>query len=140
MSDYDYPFQSVVGPAGPANVGTPAAVTPAFGTAYQATDPTKVAFISAAIQTVYSITIAGTQTDEVELRIGPVQATVANGTAGVAQAGFRSSLTGIALTIGLGNTQRSQVCALLPVGWYYAFRRVAGTAATIVDARDQALG
>lgn len=128
------------GPAGPSTIGTPNTLTPAFGTAYQATTPTKPSFVSAMIDTAYTVTVIGTQADTVELRIGPVQSTVANGTGGTAVATFRASLTGIALTVGLALGQRNQLSALLPTGWYYALRRIAGTTATISSATDQALG
>lgn len=128
------------GPAGPSIVSSPTVVSPVFGTAYAATTPTKPSFISAMIDAAYSITVAGTMADTVELRIGPVQATVANGTGGTAVATFRASLTGIALTIGLGLGQRNQLSALVPVGWFWALRRVAGTTATISSATDQSIG
>lgn len=132
--------QGNAGIPGPTAVSSPVTVTPAFGTAYAATVPTKPSFISAMIDTAYTVTVASTQADTVELRIGPVQATVANGTGGFVAATFRASLTGIALVIGLGLGQRNQISAMLPVGWFYALRRTQGTAATINSATDQALG
>lgn len=124
----------------PIPLGAPNARTPVFGTAYQATDNTKPSFISAMIDAAYTVTVASTLSDTVELRIGPVQATVANGTGGTAVAVFRASLTGIALVIGLGLGQRNQLSAMLPTGWWWAIRRVAGTTATITSATDQSLG
>lgn len=129
-----------VGPAGPTTIGVPNVRSPAFGTAYQATDNTKPSFISAMIDTAYTVTVASTISDTVELRIGPVQATVANGTGGTAVATFRASVTGIALAIGLGIGQRNQLSAMLPTGWWFALRRIAGTTATISSATDQPLG
>lgn len=129
-----------VGPAGPATIGVPNVRSPAFGTAYQATDNTKPSFISAMIDTAYTVTVASTIADTVELRIGPVQATVANGTGGTAVATFRASVTGIALAIGLGIGQRNQLSAMLPTGWWFSLRRIAGTTATISSATDQPLG
>lgn len=128
------------GPAGPAIVSAPTVVTPAFGTAYAASVPTKPSFISAMIDTAYTVTVIGTQADTVELRIGPVQAQVAAGTGGTAVATFRASVTGIALVIGLGIGQRNQLSAWVPTGWFWALRRVSGTTATITSATDQALG
>lgn len=128
------------GAPGPAVIGTPNALSPAFGTAYQATDPTKPSLISAMIETIYSITVGNTQADTVELRIGPVQATVANGSAGTAVATYKNSLTGITLSIGMGTINRNQLSAILPTGWYYALRRVVGSIATITSATDQSLG
>lgn len=128
------------GPAGPAIISAPTLVTPAFGTAYAASVPTKPSFISAMIDTAYTVTVIGTQADTVELRIGPVQAQVAAGTGGTAVATFRASVTGIALVIGLGIGQRNQLSAWVPTGWFWALRRVSGTTATITSATDQALG
>lgn len=128
------------GPAGPATAGQPNPRSPAFATAYQATDATKPSFISAMIDTAYNVTVVGTQADTVELRIGPIAAQVAAGTGGFVAATFRSSITGIALAIGLGVGQRSQVSALLPSGWWWAIRRTQGSNATITSATDQSLG
>lgn len=128
------------GPAGPTTIGSPNARTPAFATAYQATDNTKPGFISAMIDTAYTVTVIGTQADTVELRIGPVAAQVAAGTGGFVAATYRASVTGIALVIGLGIGQRNQISALLPAGWWWSLRRTAGTAATITSASDQSLG
>lgn len=128
------------GPAGPAIVSSPVVVSPAFGTAYATTVPTKPSFISAMIDAAYTVTVVGTQADTVELRIGPVQAQVAAGTGGTAVATFRASVTGIALAIGLGIGQRNQLSAWVPVGWFWALRRTQGTTATISSATDQALG
>lgn len=132
--------QGLTGPAGPNTIGSPNARTPVFGTAYQATDNTKPSFISVMIDTAYTVTVASTLADTVELRIGPVQTTVANGTGGFVAATFRASVTGIALVIGLGIGQRNQLTSLLPTGWWWALRRTAGTTATITSATDQSLG
>lgn len=119
--------------------GAPSARTVVFGTAYQATDKTKTALISVMVETIYTVTLAGTQSDTVELRVGPDAATVANGTGGTAIATFKSSLTGIAVSIGMSNTQRNQLSALIPPNWYFCLRRVTGTTATVQGAFDQAL-
>lgn len=128
------------GNAGPTTVGSPNTLSPSFGTAYQATDPAKPSLISTIIDAAYTITIAGTQSDTVELRIGPVQATVANGSGGTGYPAFKSSLTGITLGIGMGIISRSQIAAWLPTGWYFAIRRISGSTATIVQTTDQSLG
>lgn len=139
------------GPAGPAGAtgATGAAgtsLTPGIpadkagvvvGTAYQADTPSKVHLLCVTMDTAYSVTLAGTSTDEVELRIGP-DATVATG--GGYQAGTaRWSLTGIAVTIGMGIGDRTPMPILLPVGWYFAIRRLAGTGATIKAVKLQPL-
>lgn len=128
------------GVAGPAVISPPTTLTPAFGTAYATAVPAKPSFISAVIDAAYTVTVIGTQSDTVELRVGPVQATVANGTGGVRVASFRASVTGIALVIGMGLGQGNQISGWVPAGYYWAIRRVAGTAATITSAIEQTLG
>lgn len=128
------------GPAGPAVIAAPIARTPAFGTAYATADVTKPSFISAVIDAAYTVTVLGTQSDTVELRIGPVQAQVAAGTGGFRVATFRASVTGIALVIGMGIGQGNQISGWVPSGWYWALRRIAGTTATITSAVEQTLG
>lgn len=127
-------------PASPFAVAPPTVVAPLFGTAYQAANPAKPSFVSAMIDTAYTITVASTLADTVELRIGPNQAQVAAGTGGFIAATFRASLTGIALVIGLGMGQRNQLTAVVPVGWWWALRRTQGTTATITSVTDQSLG
>lgn len=128
------------GPAGPAIISSPTTITPAFGTAYATAVPSKPSFISAVIDAAYTVTVLGTQADTVELRVGPVQATVANGTGGTRVASFRASVTGIALVIGMGIGQGNQISGWVPVGHFWAIRRVAGTTATITNAIEQTLG
>lgn len=132
--------QGNVGIAGPAAISSPTNLTPAFGTAYATAVPTKPSFISAVIDAAYTVTVIGTQSDTVELRVGPVQATVANGTGGFRVASFRASVTGIALVVGMGLGQGNQISGWVPVGWFWAIRRVAGTTATITNAIEQTLG
>lgn len=118
---------------------TPVAISPVFGTAYAATNPAKPAILSVMVEAAYTVSLANTQSDTVELRIGPNATTVANGTGGTAVATFKNSLTGIVVAIGMGTINRNQLTAALPVGWFYAVRRVAGTTATIPSAYDQAV-
>lgn len=129
------------GPAGQAfTPATPVVVTPVFGTAYQAADPTKPALISIMSRATYAITLAATFTDTVELRIGAVAADVAAGTGAsikVAEAIF--GVTGIALTVGMALDQENQLVATLPIGWYYAVRRTNGTRAVIGPCVSQPL-
>lgn len=129
-----------VGPAGPTTIGSPNTLTPAFGTVYQATNTAKPSWVSAMIDTAYTVTVASTLADTVELRIGSSSTGLAAGSSGTAVATFRSSLTGIALVIGLGLGQRNQLGAMLPTGWFWVLRRIAGTTATIASATDQSLG
>lgn len=127
-------------PGTPFTPATPAVINPVFGTAYQAADPTKPALISIMTRATYSITVAATYTDTVELRIGPDAASAANATAGsikVAEAIF--GITGIALAVGMGLDQENQLVATLPIGWYFAVRRTNGTRAIISNSVSQPL-
>lgn len=119
--------------------GSPVARTLAFGTVYQATNNAKPAFVSVVIDTSYSVTLASTQADTVELRVGSSATGLADGTGGYGVASFRSSLTGILLVVGLGSGDRGQLAYTLPAGWFFCVRRVSGTIATIVSAFDQPL-
>jgi len=119
------------------NPQAPTARSLALATAYQATSTTKPAFISVMVEATYTVTVASAQTDTMELWIGPTAA-VATGS-GFAIATWRSGLTGIALTIGLASIDRGQLAAMLPIGWFFAVRRTAGTAAIITSAFDQSL-
>lgn len=129
------------GAAGPQGVGASpgnaAQMTVEFATAYQAPDVTKSAFISIMIETAYSTSVAGTQTDEVEVRIGEDNAVASGG--GVRVGTVKSSLTGVAATDGMGATDRSQVAVMLPPGWFFSVRRLSGTIATINEAFIQSL-
>lgn len=112
------------------NPGTPyQATTPAFATAYQAADPTKPALLVALIEANYTLTLAGTVSDEVELRIGPTNAVATGG--GTQVGTVRQSLTGIAVSVGMGIADRAPVPIILPAGWFWAIRRLSGTTATI---------
>lgn len=128
------------GPAGPSAVGSPNALSPAFGTVYQATDTSKPSFVSAMIEAVYTVTVASVLSDTVELRIGSSSTGLSAGSSGTAVATFKNSLTGITLSIGMGTINRNQLSALLPAAWFWCIRRVVGTTATIVSASDQSLG
>lgn len=122
--------------------GAPVARTLALATLYQAIDPTKPAIVSLGVETNYTVTLASVLEDIVELRIGAPgdKDKLLNGSGGVAVASFRSSLKGLAVTIGMVQAQRSQLLAVLPTGWYFAVRRTVGTTATIQGAIEQPFG
>lgn len=112
--------------------GTPVAASPVLGTAYQAT---VASLVSVMTRATYSITLAATLTDTVELRIGPDATVATGGGTKVAEAIF--GLTGIAVSIGMGIDQENQLTALVPAGWYWSVRRTAGTRAVIASAITQ---
>ncbi len=115
----------------------PAAMTIALDTAYQSPTPAKSHFLSVMIDVSYSITVAASLTDTVELWVGTTSA-VATGT-GTKIASFRSALTGIAISIGMASGDRGQLCGMIPPNYYFAVRRVSGSRATIAEAFTQAL-
>lgn len=130
--------QGIQGVSGaPWNPGTPVAMTPVFGTPRQAVDPAKPAFISINLRSAYSVTVASTQQDVIELRIGATTTGLADGTGGIVAGKWETSLTGIALTVGMSIIQGSPLCAFLPAGWYFCLRRVTTGTSTIVSAISQ---
>lgn len=126
------------GPAGPTSVGTAAAMALAFATAYQANDPTKPAFVTVHITSTAQLTLSGGQTHTAELVIGPTNQ-VASGV-GTVVGRYTNANTGT-LTIGLGinNTATNPLCAVLPAGWFFAIRSIAGAPA-IVSSFCQSIG
>lgn len=129
-----------VGPVGPtADPDTPNNRTLAFATAYQATDPTKPAFVSVSIDAFYPSLLIAAYNDVVELRIGPAS-TVAGGTSGYVVGTWRLAFTAVVTLVGSAIGGRGQLNAMLPAGWYFSVRRTSGTVATISGAIDQSLG
>lgn len=114
----------------------PTSMVPVIGTAYRANDPTRATLLTVNVLIAQSITVAGTQVDTLELRIGPDKAGVEAGTSGAALDEAGQALTGIALTIGMANTLRLPMKAFLPVGWWYAVRRQVATPAAGAAARS----
>lgn len=129
------------GPVGPtASPGAPNSRTLAFSTAYQATDATKPAFVSATVEAFYPSLLIAAYNDIVELRIGPTAATVADGTGGYQVATWRLAFTAVVTLVGSAIGGRGQLSGMLPAGWYFSVRRVSGTVATISSGMDQGLG
>lgn len=116
------------------SAATPRAV--AFATAYQATDPTKPAFVRITIDLTTTVGIGTPQANTAELVVGPTNA-VAGGTGSIEDT-YRSDLT--VTLISLGVTGRQALKAVVPVGYWFAIRRTVGTGITVVSASDQALG
>lgn len=120
-------------------LSNPSSMAVSFGTAYQSPDTTYSTVVSIMIETTYTITIANTQADEVELRVGPDATSVANGSGGNSVASFKSSLTGIALSVGMGTVNRQQMVGFIPPSWYFAVRRLVGSVAIIQAASWQSM-
>lgn len=120
------------GPTGPQGIGlspgTPVSVAVSFDTAYQAPDNTKSAFISVMIENIQTV-VNGNVSDEVELRIGSTNAVATGG--GNQIATTKTASDGNLTTAGLVLTDRQQLTALIPPGWYFAVRHLSGSVATI---------
>lgn len=108
----------------------------AFATAYQATNPAKPAFLKIIIDLTTTVGIGSPQANTVELIIGPTNA-VAGGT-GTVEDTYRSDLS--VTLISLGFTGRQALQGILPVGYWWAVRRTAGTGISIISATDRTLG
>lgn len=126
------------GPAVPVTMGTPNTRTLSLATAYQATDPTKIAIVTVNITSTATISLTSGATNTADILIGSTNG-VASGT-GSSLCKYTNSNTG-ALTIGLNlSTVMTTSCTLnLPVGWYFAVRQTAGTV-SIQSAFDQSVG
>jgi hypothetical protein len=122
--------------------GSPNALSPSFATPIQCTDPTRPCVVSTMVRTAYTISVAGTAADTVEMRIGNSSTNLcaASSPTGTSVATFEASLTGIAISIGMAQISRNQLTGFVPVGWYWCLRRVVGSAATIQSATDQPVG
>lgn len=125
------------GPSGSNAIGAPNARTVAFATAYQATDPTRPAFVQISVSCTATIALGSPQTNTVELRIGPTNG-VATGSGSQVDV-FSSSLS-VSVILTVGWTGQQMLKASLPTGYYFAPRILAGTGCTISQASDQSLG
>lgn len=117
-------------------VGAPNALSLAFSTAYQATNPAKPAFVHITVDLTTTVAVGSPQANTCELVVGSTNA-VASGTGSIEDT-YRSDLS--VTLISLGFTGRQSLKAIIPVGYWYAIRRTVGTGITIVSASDQAIG
>lgn len=123
---------SLVGATGTGlSPGLPVVTTVALGGAYQAA---ATGFLSVMVEVNYAVTLASTMADTVELWVGPDN-TVAQSASTTARkaASWRSGLTGITVSIGMGASDRGQMATLVKAGQYYAVRVTEGTRATIKE-------
>lgn len=119
---------------------TPVSRTITIGNPFQHTDTTKPFKVYANVRATQVLTLAGTNADRVELRVGPSAAAVAaGGSGGFSMAVWESGITGIALMVGAGIQDGGQMFADVPAGWYFQINRLSGTAATVVSCFSQSL-
>lgn len=116
-------------------IGPPVVRTLALATAFQASDPTKPAYVTINLTSVANLTLAVGTTNTADIVIGATAA-VATGV-GTVIGKYRNSLTGT-LIVGLGINTDSAVTILLPLpaGWFFAIRQTGG-AVVITSAFDQ---
>lgn len=125
------------GPSGSNAIGSPNARTVAFATAYQATDPTRPAFVQVAISCTASVALGSAQTNTVELRIGSTNSVA---TGGGTQVDVASTSLSVSIIISIGWTGQQTLKANLPIGWYFSPRQTAGTGCSVASSSDQSLG
>lgn len=126
------------GPAGPVVMGTPNTRSFSLATAYQATDPTKIAIVTITISSSANFSLTGGTTNTATIVIGPTNA-VSSGT-GYVIGNYSNSVTGtIAIGLNQNSVQTTSYTINLPVGWYFAVRQSSGTV-TIPAGWDQGVG
>ena len=122
-------------------VSAPSAKTRVIGTAYQATDPTKVARISIDIDSSAAASLTGTVTNTAVVRVGPTSASVATAPyTGSEIIGRHKNAQTAALVVGLSITQSisNNISFDLPIGYYYSIITTAGTV-SVAGVQEQVL-
>ncbi len=132
----------VCGSSGPADTppafGSPTSRSLSLGTAYQASDPTKPAFVTITLASTASLTLSGGTSNTAQIVIGSTNA-VASGT-GSTVGGYANSQTGgVVVGVSLNANSTISETIALPAGWYFAIRQTAGTV-SISSAFDQSVG
>lgn len=134
-----------MGPPGPASsvvMGIPNSRSLLLGSAYQATDPTKIAIVSFALNSVSSnsLLVSTQASQKGEVYISSTAAGV-TGATGARIAVIENTQGGV-LVVGLTITQTigENVTFNLPVGWYFGARQTVGSNLTITSAFDQSVG
>lgn len=122
----------------PFNLATPATMTVAFGTAYQAPDPTKPCKIKIFLRTAYALSVGNLSfSDRSKVYVGTTNAVATTG--GVMVDWYEASLTGVIGLVGLSNVDTGTMHVDLPIGGWFAIRKEAGTTTVISAAISQAL-
>lgn len=126
------------GPAVPVTMGTPNTRTLSLATAYQATDPTKIAIVTITLTSTANFSLSGGTTNSATIFIGPTNG-VASGT-GTAIDSYSNSVTGtIAIGLNQNSVQTTSYTINLPTGWFIAVKQTSGTV-SISSAFDQSVG
>jgi hypothetical protein len=125
------------GPAGVNAIGTGNSRSGAFATAYQATDPTKPAYVTVFYSCTLTAALLSPAASTIELRTGSTNSVATGG--GIQADTFSNSLS-VSIVLSLGWTGSGTLRAFLPTGYYFAARQTAGTACTFVSVLDQSQG
>lgn len=118
-------------------VNNPGARSLSLATAYQASDPTKAAYITLTIECTATQSLAIGQTCTGEVRTGPTNAVASGGGMVVAQ--YKNAVGG---SLSLGNlniTNMNTVSILLPAGHYFSIIQTAGSGMQVTLTADQAV-
>lgn len=118
--------------------GPPVGRSLSLATAFQASDPTKMAEVTINITSTANFSLAGGTTNSADIVIGPTAA-VAGGTGNVIS-NYSNSVTGtIAVGLNMNSVMSVSYAIRLPKGWFFAVRQTSGNI-TIASAFDQAVG
>lgn len=120
------------------DLGSPNGLSLSLATAFQASDPTKMALVSVNITSTANFSLAGGTTNSADILIGPTAA-VAAGTGNVMGKYSNSILGTIAAGLNMNSVMSNAYFVFLPKGWYCAIRQTQGNV-TITSAFDQAIG
>lgn len=118
-------------------VNNPGARSLALATAYQASDPTKAAYITLTIECTATQSLAVGETCEGEVRSGPTNAVASGG--GMVVGKYKNAVGG---SLSLGNlnvTNMNTISILLPPGHYFAVHQTAGDGMQAAQTADQAV-
>lgn len=122
---------------GTLEVNGPGARSLSLATAYQASDPTRAAYITLTIECTATQSLAVGETCEGEVRSGPSNAVASGG--GMVVAKYKNAVGG---SLSLGNlnvTNMNTVSILLPPGHYFAIRQTSGDGMQVALTADQAV-
>lgn len=133
--------QGIQGIPGVNAIGSGTAISPSFGTAFQATDTAKPAFISVNVTSTAVLSLSGGQTHSAQLVIAPTSVSACTAGTGSRIIGrYSNSNTGtLSVGLNLSTISLSQLQAGLPTGFWACLMNTAGTV-SVVSAFDQSIG
>lgn len=128
------PFLLALGPPNPRTL--------TFGTAAQATDPTKAALVTVNLSSQASISLLDStqalQRAEVYIAATAAGVTGATGSRMAVPQNLQSGT--LVVTLVINQTISQQVTLFLPIGWFFGVRQITGTNFTVASSFDQSIG